>query len=74
MANLLRKLPKCMGTFWTILEHNTFRVKVTMANFWATFRKFGLLFIYSSGHTGWHSLKNVGVHALKIFDTFVFSF
>ena len=40
-----------MVTFWALLKTLFFKKKITVANFWVTFGKIGLLFLSTSGHT-----------------------
>ena len=44
--NFLHNLPTYLVTFWL------FEVKTVVVTFWATFEKFGLLFILTSDHSG----------------------
>ena len=48
---VLQKLPKYLIAYWAIYKNVTFKVKPAVTSFWATVRKFGLLFIPTSGHT-----------------------
>ena len=42
--------------FGAILQHNAFKVKSAVAIFKATFGKFWLLFIPTSGHSGYDTV------------------
>ena len=37
--------------FWGYFDKNLFEVRTVVVTFWASFEKFGLLFILTSGHT-----------------------
>ena len=46
--------------FFAVLKTFHFSVKTALTTFWANFGKFGLIFIFTSGHTGswfhtWHT-------------------
>ena len=45
------KVAQMYGDFLAYLKNITFQVKTAVDTFWATFRKFGQLFISTSGHT-----------------------
>ena len=51
LINFLTKVANLYGGFLGCFEKVTVAVKTSVPTFWATFGKFGLLFILLSGHT-----------------------
>ena len=53
MKKILAKEAQTLANFLSNFEKVTIQVKTTVAYFWATVVKIGLLLIPSSGHTDW---------------------